>query len=123
MYGLGFFSRQTTERGLLVGVVVAFVMVWYLTTQTEIAWPWYCLFGRGVNIAVWLLASRLLDGVHPEWSEYSIQGQKKKFRDAGLAEKDGGWCLVPGRVERVSYLLLLFFGATIVFLYLFEALI
>jgi len=123
MYGLGFFSRQTTEKGLLVGVAVGFVMVWYLTTQTDIAWPWYCLFGGGVNIVVSLVASRLIDGAQTEWSEYSIRGQQKKFRDAGLPEKDGGWYLVPGKVDRVSYLLLLFFVATIVFLYLFQALI
>jgi len=123
MYGLGFFSRQTTEKGLLVGVAVGFVMVWYLTTQTDIAWPWYCLFGGGVNIIVSLVASRLIDGAQTEWSEYSIRGQQKKFRDAGLPEKDGGWYLVPGKVDGVSYLLLLFFIATIAFLYLFQALI
>lgn len=123
MYGLGFFSRQTTERGLLVGVAVGFVMVWYLTTQTDIAWPWYCLFGGGVNIIVSLLASRLLDGPQTEWSEYSIRGQQKKFRDAGLPEQEDGWYLVPGKVDRVSYLLLVFFVGTILFLYGFEALI
>jgi SSS family solute:Na+ symporter len=52
MYGLGFFSKQATEKGLLVGVAVGFVMIWYLSTQTDIAWPWYCLFGGGVNIIV-----------------------------------------------------------------------
>jgi SSS family solute:Na+ symporter len=77
MYGLGFFSKQTTEKGLLVGVAVGFVMIWYLATQTDIAWPWYCLFGGGVNIIVSLIASRLIDGVQTEWSEYSITGQKK----------------------------------------------
>ena len=69
MYGLGFFSKQATEKGLLVGVAVGFVMIWYLATQTDIAWPWYCLFGGGVNIIVALIASRLIDGVQTEWSE------------------------------------------------------
>ncbi len=123
MYGLGFFSKQTTEKGLLVGVAVGFVMIRYLATQTDIAWPWYCLFGDGVNIIVSLVASRLIDGPQQDWSEYSIPGQKKKFRDEGLPEKEGGWYLVPGKVDNVSYLLLVFFAGTILFLYLFEALI
>jgi len=123
MYGLGFFSKQTTEKGLLVGVAVGFVMIWYLATQTDIAWPWYCLFGGGVNIVVALIASRLIDGTQTEWSEYSIKGQQKKFKDEGLPEKENGWYLVPGKVDKVSYLLLVFFALTIVFLFTFEKLI
>jgi len=123
MYGLGFFSKQTTEKGLLVGVAIGFVMIWYLATQTDIAWPWFCLFGGAVNITVALVASRLIDGPQTEWSEFSIRGQQQKFRDEGLPEKEGGWYLVPGKVDRVSWLLLVFFAGTLLFLYLFESLI
>ena len=123
MYGLGFFSKQTTEKGLLVGVVFGFVMVWYLATQTDIAWRWYCLFGGGVNIIISLIASRAIDGAQTEWSEFSIEGQKRKFREEGLPEKQDGWYLIPGKVDRVSYLLLVFFVLTILFLFLFERLI
>jgi SSS family solute:Na+ symporter len=123
MYGLGFFSRQATEKGLLVGVAVGFVMIWFLATKTDIAWPWYCLFGGGVNIVVALVASRLIDGKQEHWSEYSIPGQQAKFREEGLAEKEDGWYLVPGKVDSVSWYLLVFFVLTIVFLYTFQALI
>jgi SSS family solute:Na+ symporter len=123
MYGLGFFSKQTTEKGLLVGVAVGFVMIWYLATQTDIAWPWYCLFGGAVNIVVALIASRLIDGAQTEWSEYSIKGQQRKFKEQGLPEKEGGWYLIPGKVDKVSYLLLVFFAATILFLFLFDRMI
>jgi SSS family solute:Na+ symporter len=123
MYGLGFFSKQTTEKGLLVGVAVGFAMVWYLATKTDIAWPWYCLFGGSVNIVVSLLASRIIDGVQTEWSEYSIKGQQRKFKEEGLPEKKDGWYLVPGKVDKVSYLLLVFFALTILFLFLFERMI
>lgn len=123
MYGLGFFSKQTTEKGLLVGVVFGFAMVWYLATKTDIAWPWFCLFGGAVNITISLIASRMIDGPQTEWSEFSIKGQQKKFKDEGLEEKQDGWYLVPGKVDKVSYLLLVFFVLTILFLFLFERLI
>lgn len=123
MFGLGFLSKQTTEKGLLVGVVVGFIMIWFLATRTEIAWPWYCLFGGAVNIVVSLIASRIIDGKQDEWSEYSIPGQQEKFRREGLPEKEGGWYLVPGKVDNVSWLLLVFFGITVAFLYAFQALI
>lgn len=121
MYGLGFFSKQTTEKGLLVGVAMGFVIIWLVATKTDIAWPWYCVVGGGANILVSLVASRLLDGKQSEWSEYSIRGQQKKFADGNLPEKDGGWYLVPGKVDRASYGLLVFFVLTIVSLYAFNA--
>ena len=94
-------------------------MLWYLATQTDIAWPWYCLFGGGVNIGASLLASSVIDGVQAEWSEFSIKGQQKRFEDKGLPQKDGGWFLVPGKVDKISYLLLVFFAATMLFLFWF----
>lgn len=123
MFGLGFFSKQATEKGLLVGVAVGFVIIWYVATQTDIAWPWYCLIGGAANIFVALIASRIIDGPQSEWSEYSIKGQQKKFRDEGLAEKEGGWYVVPGKIDKASYYLLGFFVLTILFLFAFEKMI
>ena len=123
MYGLGFFSKHTTERGLLVGVVAGFLVVWWVATSTNIAWPWFCAIGAAVNIAVSLAASLLLDGRQSQWSPYSIPGQLHKYRIEGLADKAAGWYVVPGKVDRVSYVLVLFFIASMVFLYLFNRLI
>lgn len=123
MYGLGFFSKQATENGLLIGVAAGFLIIWYIATQTDIAWPWYCLIGGLANIIVALIASRIVDGPQKAWSEYSIRGQQKKFREEGLAEKDGNWYVVPGKIDKASYGLLVFFVLTIVFLFSFEQLI
>lgn len=123
MYGLGFFSKQTTEKGLLVGVAAGFLIIWFVATKTDIAWPWYCLIGGAANIAVALVASRLIDGRQTEWSEYSIKGQQSKFADEGLPEKEDGWYVVPGKIDKVSWLLLVFFAATLLFLFLFERII
>ncbi len=123
MFGLGFFSKHTTERGLLVGVGVGFLVLWYVATQTDIAWPWYCAIGGGVNITVSPLASLLLDGKQKEYSPYTIIGQKRKFAESGEPQKDNGWYLVPGKVDNASYYLLAFMVFTFAFLYLFNAMI
>ncbi|MEL7536410.1 MAG: sodium/solute symporter [Pseudomonadota bacterium] len=120
MYGLGFFSKQTTERGLLVGVAAGFLMIWFLETSTVLAWPWYCVVGGSVNIVVSLIASRLIDGRQTEWSEYSIPGQQRVFREQGLPEKEDGWYRVPGKIDPASYGLIAFFIATLIFLFVFE---
>ena len=123
MFALGFFSKNATERGLLVGTGVGFLVVWYVATSTDIAWPWYCLIGAATNMGVTTLASIMMDGFQKDWSEHSIRGQMAKFRNEGMPEKQEGWYLVPGRVDKVSYLLLVFFAFIIGFLMLFEYLI
>jgi SSS family solute:Na+ symporter len=37
-------------------------MVWYVVTQTDVAWPWFCVIGAIVNIAVSVSASLIIDG-------------------------------------------------------------
>ena len=46
-----------------------------------------------------------------------------KFRDEGMEEKQEGWYLVPGKVDKISYLLLVFFVLIVGFLMLFEHMI
>lgn len=123
MFALGFFSRDTSERGLLAGVGAGFLVLWYVASHTDIAWPWYCAIGGGVTVLVALAASLLLDGRQESWSPYTVRGQKAQFAASGQPEKDGNWFLIPGRVDRVSYYLLAFFAATVLFLYAFNAMI
>jgi len=120
MYALGFFSKHATERGLLIGTAFGFAVVFFVALQTDIAWPWYCLIGAASNFLVSTMASLLLDGRQSGWSQFTIKGQLDKFRNEGLAEKDGAWYLVPGKVDKVSYVLLVYFIAVIVFLAYFE---
>jgi len=120
MYAVGFFSKQATEKGVLVGTAIGFVMVWCIATYTDISWPWYCLIGATTNIVITILASVLIDGVSKEYSPYTIRGQIRKFAEEGREEKQDGWYLVPGKVDKFSYLLLVFFAATMIFLFLFQ---
>ena len=122
MYGLGFFSKHATEKGVLAGVAVGFVVIWAVATQTDIAWPWYCLIGGTVNVAVSLAASRILDGKQADWSPYTVRGQLRRFAGEGLPLKDGNWYAVPGKVDPVAYALLGFFVLTLLFLYGFDSL-
>ena len=106
MFGLGFYSKHTTEKGLLVGVAAGFAVIWYVAARTEVAWPWYCLIGGAVNMSVALVASYFIDGLQQQWSEYSVPGQKRKFIERNLPQSIDGWYLVPGKVDPICYWLL-----------------
>ena len=121
MYGLGFFSKHTSEKGLLVGVVVGFGVIWYVATQTAIAWPWFCGIGGGVTIIVGIVASLAITGKQKEWSRYTIEGQKIAFAAEGTPEKVGNWYQIPGKIDGASWWLLVFFVGTILALLGLEA--
>jgi SSS family solute:Na+ symporter len=116
MFALGFFSKHASENGLLIGTFVGFVMVTAVALGTDVAWPWYCIIGAATNVIVTIVASILVDGKKAEYSDYTIKGQQAKFKREGLEEKENGWYLVPGRVDKINYVLLGFFFVTVGFL-------
>ena len=91
-------------------------MVTAVALGTDVAWPWYCIIGAATNVIVTIVASILVDGKKAEYSDYTIKGQQAKFKREGLDEKENGWYLVPGRVDKINYVLLGFFFVTVGFL-------
>ena len=128
MFFMGFFSKHTTERGLLIGVVAGFFALagvvngvpFLNVAPVNIAWPWYVVIGGGVNVAVSWIASVALDGFKQEWHEQTVPGQLKRFREQGLEEKKDGWYLTPGKIDPICWGLPIFFLLTIAFLIAFE---
>jgi SSS family solute:Na+ symporter len=120
MFGLGFFSKHATERGLLVGTFVGVIAVAYTAIYTDVAWPWYAAIGAFVNVIVTIIASIAIDGKQAEYSPYTVKGQIKAFADSGSPTTENGWNLVPGKVDKVCYALFGFFIFTLVFLFSFE---
>ncbi len=123
MFGLGFYSKHTTQRGLLVGVAAGFVSLWYVETYMDIAWPWYCALGGIVSIVVAWVSSVALDGFQQSWSEFTVRGQKAKYERENLPQKQDGWYVVPGKVDRVSYGLLVYFVFCVFALWVMQSLL
>lgn len=116
MFGLGFYSKHTTEKGLVIGVVIGFLCLAYVSLYTDIAWPWYAAIGSLVNVIISILASVVIDGKQQAWSPYSVPGRQTLVKENNLQIKENGWYLIPGKLDTVSYYLIGFFILTIVFL-------
>ncbi|MEL6686723.1 MAG: sodium/solute symporter [Pseudomonadota bacterium] len=126
LFGMGFFSKHVSERGLLIGVAAGFIgMIAFVGFGglfgvgglfPDVAWPWYVAIGGLVNIVVAWVASVMLDGFQSEWHPQTVPGQIKAFRDSGRAEKVGGWFVVPGRVDKAAWGLPIMFIAIMGFL-------
>jgi len=132
MFGMGFFSKHVTERGLLIGVAAGFIGLMICVgfgglmgvdgLYPSIAWPWYVVIGGGINIIVSWLASVLLDGFQKEWHPQTVPGQIKHFNETGKLQKDNGWYIVPGKIDQVAWGLPVMFVAIIAFLVWFGTL-
>ena len=108
-YFLGFYSRHTTQKGLLIGVVAGFLCLWQVETRLDIAWPWYCALGGAVSVIVGWVASVLLDGFQKDYHPYTVAGQEALFQREGRATMQDGWHALPGKVDRASWWLLFYF--------------
>jgi len=102
--------------------LAGFIMVTAVALGTDVAWPWYCIIGASTNVVVTIIASLIIDGKQEHYSDYTIKGQQAMFKRDGLDEKENGWYLVPGKVDKINYVLLSFFvisvGSLVVFQYL-----
>lgn len=134
MFGMGFFSKHTTQRGLLLGVAGGFVALALLAPfgpltapvsalwgafgaeLPTIAWPWFVVIGGGVNIIVAWASSLALDGRQSAWHAHSVPGQIKAFKDSGRPQKVDGWYIVPGKIDTPFWGLLVLFALILLFL-------
>ena len=123
MFGLGFYSKHTSQRGLMWGVAAGFLALAYAGFLTDLAWPWYCALGGVVSITVAWSASLLLDGRQADWHPYSVVGQQRLFKQEGWAQTDEGWQRMPGKVDRASYFLLAYFALCVAALWMAQSLI
>ncbi|MCL9782718.1 sodium/solute symporter [Vibrio sp. S4M6] len=120
MFVLGFYSKHITEKGLLIGVAASFLAIWYVAVATDIAWPWYCVIGAVVNAAVAWVASLMITGKQDAMHLYTVKGQQAEYARLNKPIKDKGWYVIPGKIDKASYGLLVLFGLSIVFLYLLD---
>ncbi|MGI9270262.1 MAG: sodium:solute symporter family transporter [Woeseiaceae bacterium] len=123
MFGLGFFSKHTSQRGLMVGVVAGFLSLAYVEYYMDVAWPWYAALGGVISIVVAWVSSIAMDGFKTSWHPYTVKGQQKKYRDEGLSEKQDGWYVVSGKVDKASYVLLAYFGVCVIALWIADSMI
>jgi solute:Na+ symporter, SSS family len=57
---LGLLTKRVGENGAMTGMVVSMVTMYFVKTQTTIAWTWYVLIGTAATMASGYLASLIL---------------------------------------------------------------
>ncbi|UJF17931.1 sodium/solute symporter [Vibrio sp. SS-MA-C1-2] len=117
MFVLGFYSKHITEKGLLIGVAASFLAIMYTAMQTDVSWPWYCVIGVVVNASVAYVASLLITGKQTEMHQYTVKGQQAEYARLKKPTMENGWYLIPGKIDKASYGLLVMFVFSLVFLW------
>ena len=107
----------------MFGVVAGFLSLAYVEYFMDVAWPWYAALGGVISVSVAWVASVLLDGFQDGYHPYTVKGQQQKYRDEGRDEKQDGWYVVPGKVDKASYVMLGYFGLCVLALWVADSMI
>ena len=73
-----------------------------------------------MSLLVGWLASLCISGRQTEHHPFSIVGQRINFKITGRDVKESGWYVLPGKVDKGSYGLLVFFVASLLMLFFIE---
>ena len=57
---LGLLTRRTGEIGAMTGMVASLLVMFFVKTQTSIAWTWYVMIGTAVTMSVGYLTSLIV---------------------------------------------------------------
>ena len=113
---MGMFSRSTNQPGVCTGFIVGIVVVAVADQMLNFDWGWKAPLGLLATCAVAAIVSRLTGGERRSVEQYTYQGQRAELIREGRIEKDGIY-LLPGKFEKRSYVLLVFFLFQFGFLY------
>ena len=114
---LGIFTQRTNETGANIGLILGIVVVLLIATFTNIFWMWYSLFGFVITTSVGYGASFMFGEKPQNIEKFTVKGQKQYFIDNNLSETQEGYYVIPGKFEKISYLLLAYFVAVVALLY------
>jgi SSS family solute:Na+ symporter len=114
---LGIYTRRTNEAGVVIGLVVGVVAVAFFALFTDAFWLWYNLVGFVVTVVAGYAASFVFGSPPKNIDMYTLKGQKQFFLNNKQNEMEGTYYVIPGKYERNSYLLLVYFGLVVAVLY------
>ncbi len=114
---LGIYTQRTNQAGVIAGFIVGVVAVVLFALLTDAFWLWYNLVGFVVTLVVGYGASFVL-GVRPKGIDmFTLRGQKQHFINNRQEEAEGKYYVIPGKFERNSYLLIVYFCLVVAALY------
>lgn len=119
VFVLGLFTKSANEKGTILGFFIGVFSVSYIAQNTNTFWMWNNLIGLIVTFSIGYIISYLLGGETKDIDYLTIPGQSEYFKNDKLKVSEEGYFIQPGKFEKGSYILLIYFVITMSFLYFF----
>lgn len=116
VFALGFFFDKANEKGTIAGFISGILMVAYIANVYKVYWMWNNLIGLSICLIVGIIVSYSTGGEVKEVHPYTLKGQKKYFEENNLEIREDGVYIIPGKVEKSTYVLLGFFVVVMILL-------
>jgi len=117
VFVMGMLSRRTNQLGVCIGFIAGVIAVAFMDVRFDFDWGWKSPLGLIVTCLVAYLVSSFTGWEKKAVSKYTYFGQRKQLIHEGRIKENGVYIL-PGKFEKRSLVLLVFFLFQFVFLYL-----
>jgi len=116
VFVMAMFTQKTNEIGICLGFIAGIGVVAFMDYQYHFDWGWKSPLGLIVTCLIAYGVSAFTGWEKKSIAQYTFSGQRKQLIAEGRIEEDGVYIL-PGKFEKRSYILLLFFLLQFVLLY------
>jgi len=116
VFVMAMFTEKTNQIGICLGFVAGIVVVAFMDYHYNFDWGWKSPLGLIVTCLFAYAVSSFTGWEKKAIEQYTFAGQRKQLIADGRIMEDGVYIL-PGRFEKRSYILLVFFLFQFLFLY------
>lgn len=119
---LAIFTRRSNHVGAVVGFILGIVSTFLVARYTDINWGWYNVVGSVMCFVPGYFVSLLFPSSAAKMAaidEYTYMGMRKKMEAEGKFKEDGVY-IIPGYLDKYSYILLAVFVVQFVILFYFS---
>ncbi|SDP18292.1 sodium:solute symporter family transporter [Halobacillus aidingensis] len=120
MFLLGMLTNKANDKGVAIGFVVGIILTAYIGKMGIVNWLWNYPIGCAFTLIIGYTASFLFKTEKVGYEEFTILGQRAKLKSEGRTEDQEGTSILPGAIDKYTYILLGFFIAQTVFLLLIQ---
>ncbi|WLR59100.1 sodium:solute symporter family transporter [Guptibacillus hwajinpoensis] len=120
MFLLAMLTKRATDKGVAIGFVLGIALTAYIGKMGIVNWLWNYPIGCALTLLIGYLASLLFKKQKVNYEEFTLIGQRAKLLSEGADKDENGVSILPGTMDKYSYVLIGFFVVQTIILALIQ---
>ncbi len=121
LFILAMFTKKANDKGAAIGFVLGIIITAYTGKSGVINWAWTYLVGCISTIIIGYVFSLIIKQKQKlGFEEFTFMGQRKKLMAEGKTTDEDGGVIIPGAVDKYTYISIGFFVVQFIILLLIQ---